>query len=74
MYAPYVYDSVMVMAAAMQKANSADPARYLPELKKIRYEGLSGTIEFEPNGDIKNAAVTLYTYKGNKKSKLAVVR
>jgi branched-chain amino acid transport system substrate-binding protein len=74
MYAPYVYDAVMVMAAAMRKANSAEPARYLPELKKIRYEGLSGTIEFEPNGDIKNAAVTLYTYKGNKKSKLAVVR
>jgi branched-chain amino acid transport system substrate-binding protein len=35
---------------------------------------VSGTIEFEPNGDIRNAAVTLYTYKGNKKSKLAVVR
>jgi branched-chain amino acid transport system substrate-binding protein len=74
MYAPYVYDSVMVMAAAMQKAGSADPAKYLPELKKIKYEGVSGTIEFEPNGDIRNAAVTLYTYKGNKKSKLAVVR
>jgi branched-chain amino acid transport system substrate-binding protein len=29
-YAPYVYDAVMVMAAAMQKAGSADPKVYLP--------------------------------------------
>jgi branched-chain amino acid transport system substrate-binding protein len=74
MYAPYVYDSVMVMAAAMQKANSAETARYLPELKKIKYEGVSGTIQFEPNGDIRDAAVTLYTYKGGKKSKISVMR
>ncbi|TFW27534.1 branched-chain amino acid ABC transporter substrate-binding protein [Massilia horti] len=74
MYAPYVYDAVMVMATAMQKANSAEPASYLPELKKIRYEGVSGTIQFEPNGDLKDAAVTLYTYKGGKKLKITVVR
>ena len=35
LYAPYVYDSVMVMAAAMQAAKSAEPAKYLPELKKM---------------------------------------
>jgi branched-chain amino acid transport system substrate-binding protein len=64
----------MVMAAAMQKANSAETARYLPELKKIKYEGVSGTIQFEPNGDIRDAAVTLYTYKGGKKSKISVMR
>jgi branched-chain amino acid transport system substrate-binding protein len=74
LYAPYVYDAVMVMAAAMQKANSADPAKYLPELKKIKYEGVTGTIQFEPNGDLKDAALTLYTYKGGKKSKIEVLR
>jgi branched-chain amino acid transport system substrate-binding protein len=74
LYAPYVYDAVMVMAAAMQKANSADPAKYLPELKKIKYEGVTGTIQFEPSGDLKDAALTLYTYKGGKKSKIEVLR
>jgi branched-chain amino acid transport system substrate-binding protein len=74
LYSPYVYDAVMVMAAAMQKANSAEPAKYLPELKKIKYEGVTGTIQFEPTGDLKDAALTLYTYKGGKKSKLEVLR
>ena len=48
-YAPYVYDSVMVMAAAMQKANSAEPAKYLPELAKSNYDGVTGKIAFAPS-------------------------
>lgn len=74
LYAPYVYDAVMVMATAMQAAKSADPARYLPELKKIRYEGVTGTIQFDPSGDILNGALTLYTYKGGKRTRMDVIR
>jgi branched-chain amino acid transport system substrate-binding protein len=74
LYAPYVYDSVMVMAKAMQDAKSADPAKYLPVLKAIKYEGVTGTIQFDPNGDIKDGALTLFTYKGGKRTKLDVIR
>jgi branched-chain amino acid transport system substrate-binding protein len=74
LYAPYVYDAVMVMTTAMKKANSAEPAKYLPELKRIRYEGVTGTIQFDPNGDIKDGALTLYTYKGGKQNKIDVLR
>lgn len=74
LYAPYVYDAVMVMAAAMQAANSAEPAKYLPELKKIKYEGVTGTIQFDNVGDIKDGALTLFTYKGGKKTKMDVIR
>jgi branched-chain amino acid transport system substrate-binding protein len=74
-YAPYVYDSVMVMAGAMQKANSADPAKYLPVLAKTEgYKGVTGTIAFDNKGDIKNGALTLYTFKGGKRDQIAVVR
>ncbi len=73
-YAPYVYDSVNVMVAAMQKADSADPAKYLPELAKIEYKGVTGAIAFDEKGDIKNGALTLYTYKGGKREQIAVVR
>ena len=74
-YAPYVYDAVMVMAAAMEKAGSADPAKYLPELAKTDgYKGVTGSIGFDEKGDIKNGALTLYTYKGGKRELLAVVR
>jgi branched-chain amino acid transport system substrate-binding protein len=74
LYAPYVYDALMTMATAMQKANSADPAKYLPVLAKISYQGVTGKIEFDDKGDIKNGALTLYTYKGGKKEKIAVVK
>jgi branched-chain amino acid transport system substrate-binding protein len=74
LYAPYVYDAVMVMAAAMQKANSVEPAKYLPELKKINYKGVTGQIAFDQSGDINNGALTLYTFKGGKRSKMEVIR
>ena len=73
-YAPYVYDAVMVMAKAMQNANSADPVKYLPELQKIKYQGVTGLIQFDAKGDIKDGALTLYTYKGGKKTKMDVIK
>jgi branched-chain amino acid transport system substrate-binding protein len=73
-YAPYVYDATMVMADAMVKAGSADPAKYLPQLAKTDYKGVTGNISFDAKGDIKNGALTLYTYKGGKREQIAVVR
>ena len=74
-YAPYVYDAVMVMATAMQKAGSSDPAKYLPVLAKTEgYKGVTGVITFDEKGDIKNGALTLYTYKAGKREQIAVVR
>ena len=74
-YAPYVYDAVMVMADAMVKAGSADPAKYLPVLAKTDgYKGVTGTISFDEKGDVKNGALTLYTFKGGKREQIAVVR
>jgi len=74
LYAPYVYDATMVMVEAMKKANSTDPAKYLPVLAKIEYQGVTGKIAFDNKGDIKNGALTMYTYKGGNKQALAVVR
>jgi branched-chain amino acid transport system substrate-binding protein len=74
-YAPYVYDAVNVMVAAMVKAGSAEPAKYLPVLAKTTgYKGVTGTISFDDKGDVKNGALTLYTYKGGKREQIAVVR
>jgi len=73
-YAPYVYDAVNVMVAAMVKAGSADPKVYLPVLAKTEgYKGVTGNISFDEKGDVKNGALTLYTYKDGKKSQIAVV-
>ena len=73
-YAPYVYDAVNVMVAAMVKAGSADPKVYLPVLAKTTgYQGVTGTISFDEKGDIKNGALTLHTYRDGKEVTLGVV-
>jgi len=74
-YAPYVYDALNVMVAAMVKAGSAEPDKYLPVLAKTSgYKGVTGTIAFDEKGDIKNGSLPLYTYKGGKRDAIAVVR
>jgi branched-chain amino acid transport system substrate-binding protein len=74
-YAPYVYDAVNVMVAAMVKAGSSDPKVYLPVLAKTSgHKGVTGDISFDEKGDIKNGALTLFTYKGEKREEMKVVR
>ncbi|MEC5163002.1 MULTISPECIES: branched-chain amino acid ABC transporter substrate-binding protein [unclassified Janthinobacterium] len=73
-YAPYVYDSVMTMVEAMQKAGSSDPAKYLPFLAKTKRKGVTGNIAFDAKGDMLEGTLTLYTYKGGKRSLLAVTK
>ena len=74
-YAPYVYDALNVMVAAMEKAGSSDPAKYLPVLAKTAgYKGVTGSISFDEKGDVKNGALTMFTYKGGNREQIAVVR
>ena len=74
-YAPYVYDSVKIMVAAMVAAKSSDPAKYLPVLAATTdYKGVTGPISFDEKGDIKNGALTLKTIRGGKLETLAVIR
>jgi branched-chain amino acid transport system substrate-binding protein len=74
-YSPYVYDAVYLMAAAMQKAGSVEPAKYLPELAKTsNFKGVTGLISFDEKGDIKNGALTLHSYQAGKQTNIGVVR
>jgi len=69
-YSPYTYDATMLLADAMKRADSWDPKVYLPELAKSNYKGVTANIVFEPNGEMKNPAITLYVYKDGKKTPL----
>jgi len=74
-YAPYVYDAVNVMVAAMVKAGTSDPDHYLPYLAATKgYSGITGPISFDDKGDIMNGALTLKTVRGGKLVPLAVIR
>ncbi len=66
-YSPYTYDATNLLVAAMVKAGSADPKVYMPVLAKIEYQGVTGKIAFEADGDLKNPSMTLYNYKDGKK-------
>ena len=74
-YAPYVYDAVNIMADAMVRADSADPAKYLKALHATKgYQGVTGVVTFDKKGDIENGALTLMTYRGGERTSLAVIR
>lgn len=66
LYAPYVYDAVMVMADSMKRANSVDADKYLPEIGKTDYQGVSAKIQFDDKGDLKGGAISLYQVKDGK--------
>ena len=67
LYAPYVYDAVGVMIDAMKRADSTEPAKYLPELARTDgYPGVTAKIQFDERGDIKDGDITLYLAKAGK--------
>lgn len=60
-YSPYAYDATRVMVSAMQRADSADPAKYLPELAKTKQPGItSANVEYDEKGDLKVGGITVY--------------
>src|SRR3954467_4175440 len=66
-YSPYTYDATMVLVDAMKRANSADPKVYTAKLADTNFKGITANIRFEPNGELKNPAMTLYVYRDGKK-------
>ena len=72
-YAPYAYDATRTLIEAMVKANSTEPAKYLPELAKIQRQGVSGPIAFDEKGDLRNGPITLYVVKDGKWDMLETV-
>src|SRR5215468_8932292 len=73
-YAPFFYDAANVMIAAMQKADSTDPAKYMPELAKISYDGATGHIEFDSKGDRKDAEMTIFQMKNGQVEPIAIIK
>ncbi|MBS0436109.1 MAG: branched-chain amino acid ABC transporter substrate-binding protein [Proteobacteria bacterium] len=68
LFSPYTYDGIQVLAEAMRQAQSTDPKKYLPALKAIAYKGVTTEIRFDERGDIRDGAITLYGFKGGKKT------
>jgi len=70
--APFTYDAVYVIVDAMQRAGSAEPAKYLPALAATRgFKGITGSIGFDSHGDLVNAGLTLYGFKNRQRDAIA---
>ena len=65
-YAPLGYDATWVVIKAMQEANSSNPSDYLPKLRAMKYQGVTGLIEFDKTGALKAAATTMYQVQKGK--------
>jgi branched-chain amino acid transport system substrate-binding protein len=66
LYAPYFYDSVMVIAAAMQRAGSTAPAKVLPALRNIRHAGVTAQIAFDNAGDLQQGLLSVFKVQHGK--------
>jgi len=74
LYSPFTYDAANLLIAAMKKADSADPAKYLPELQKIDYAGATGRIAFDSKGDRSDAEMTIFTMKAGALTPIAIIK
>ncbi len=73
-YAPFFYDATKILIAAMQHADSTDPAKYLPEIGKIKFDGATGHIEFDEKGDRKDAEMTIFQMKNGNVEPVAIIK
>ena len=73
-YAPYFYDATLAVIEAMKKANSADPAKFMPEMYNVSFTGATGKVEFDAKGDRKDAEITIFRLKDGNIKPLAVVK
>ncbi|MER2096859.1 MULTISPECIES: branched-chain amino acid ABC transporter substrate-binding protein [Pseudomonas] len=71
---PAAYDATWAAITAMVKAQSADPAVYLPVLKSESYEGVTGTIAFDEFGNLKSPAATVFQFADGGWKTLSVER
>lgn len=63
LFAPYAYDAFYILVDAIKKANSASPEDFKDELKATSYDGVTGKIEFNSNGERIDPQSTFFIMK-----------
>jgi branched-chain amino acid transport system substrate-binding protein len=74
LYAPFFYDATNVVIDAMRRADSTDPAKFMPEIYNVSLAGATGKIEFDAKGDRKDAEMTIFRMKKGKIVPVAIVK
>jgi branched-chain amino acid transport system substrate-binding protein len=64
-YSPYAYDATQALVAAMKRADSVEPAKYLPALVKTRMAGVTtSNLAYDEKGDLEDGTITVYRVEG----------
>jgi branched-chain amino acid transport system substrate-binding protein len=72
--APFSYDAVYIIVDAMKRADSADPAKILASMPSTEYHGVIGDTAFDSHGDLQHGVISMYDYKGGRKTLLDMVK
>lgn len=62
-YAAPFYDQTMFIGESIQKAGSLDPDKVGAVMYKTSYKGILGTYAYDDKGNLKQAPITVYTFK-----------
>ena len=70
---PYAYDATTVLLRAVMSAQSAQPADVLAAVRKTRFDGLTGSLAFDANGDLTRSPYTVYRLDANRWNEVKVL-
>jgi ABC-type branched-subunit amino acid transport system substrate-binding protein len=62
-YAAPFYDQAMFIGESIQKAGSLDPDKVGAVMYQASYKGIMGTYAYDDKGNLKQAPITVYTFK-----------
>jgi len=65
-FADFAYDVVMAYAQAIQKAGSVDGTAIKTALQGLKYNGVTGEIAFDKDGEVTGGSFSLFTVKNGK--------
>lgn len=66
LYAPYFYDSVMVIATAMERVNTTASGKLLPALRNVRHAGITADISFDNTGELQQGLLSVFRVTNGK--------
>jgi len=73
-YAPFAYDAVYIIVDAMKRAKSISAAAITAAMPRTSHEGVTGHVQFDEHGDLKQSSVSLFNYKDGKKRLMDIVK
>jgi branched-chain amino acid transport system substrate-binding protein len=72
-YAPYSYDAVMLIADAIERAQSVQPKDIQAALKTSDYQGITVRVKFDQYGDLAHPVVSISKYVKGVKTPFLIV-